>query len=662
MNPSRIAETARCRLAAQGITLTIGGEPTYLPKDPRGAEWNFAAVGPTKLGYAKAVAGALLAGPCKGGVAFYCPGKFYPGEPNPRWAIRVISGRDGPLIREPATVKRARNACAESFGAAICERIGVAAHWVRLADPASGGNEVLAMPLDHDGEKWTSARWPLAAKDRALLHAEGPAGLRLPLAKFPAHLPRRAITIEWRGDHRAVFFPPLLQPAFLELLAAVESSAAGAGLAGVAYEGYVPSDDARKWTVVGIAADPGVLEINLPACADWESYDFWMRAVDDACREAGMRPWKKIHGLPPEGTGGGNHILWGGPSVEENPFFTRPAWLARILRFFQAHPSLSYLFTGCYVGPSSQAPRPDESARDLDDLETAYRFLEDLPPGDHRQLINETLRHLHTDVTGNAHRSEVSFDKFWNPQWNGGALGLIEFRAVETLPRPADSSAVALLFYCIAAACLREKKSRPLTDFGPLLHDRFFLPGPLIWDLESVLSDLASVGLKLPAAPYEAIWEWRFPLLMEWKGLRVRRAHEGWPLLCETPVEGGTTSRFVDTSMQRLEFSATEGFSDSHEIYVAGRHLPLRAVAGRGAIAGLKYRRTNLYPSLHPGIAPQVPLEVCILEKKSHKIRAAFSLASDAELFVEIPTSSARIGGPPVRPSHKGAWTHDLRK
>lgn len=412
----RIAKTAQNLLAAQGITLTIGGEPTYLPKDPRGAEWNFAAVGPTKLGYAKAVAKALLAGPCQGGVAFYCSGKLYPREQNPRWAIRVISRRDGGILQDSAKVKQVKNASAESFGAAICECIGVAAHWTRFVDPASPENEVLVMPLDHDGEKWTSAPWRLAAKNRLLVHAEGPAGLRLPLAKFPAHLPRRAITIEWRGDHRAIFFPPLLQPAFLELLAAVQSSAAAAGLSEIAYEGYVPSDDAGQWTVIGISADPGVLEINLPACADWQSYDSRMHAVDNACREAGMRPWKKLRALPPVGTGGGNHILWGGPTIKENPFFTRPAWLARILRFFQAHPSLSYLFTGCYVGPSSQAPRPDESTHDLDDLETAYRFLEQLPPGDHRQLINETLRHLHTDVTGNAHRSEISFDKFWNPQ------------------------------------------------------------------------------------------------------------------------------------------------------------------------------------------------------------------------------------------------------
>ncbi len=45
--------------------------------------------------------------------------------------------------------------------------------------------------------------------------------------------------------------------------------------------------------------------------------------------------------------------------------------------------------------------------------------------------------------------------------------------------------------------------------------------------------------------------------------LTVRKALESWPLLCETPVEGGTTSRFVDTSMQRLEFCGDSAFNDA---------------------------------------------------------------------------------------------------
>ncbi len=254
--------------------------------------------------------------------------------------------------------------------------------------------------------------------------------------------------------------------------------------------GYVPPDEQKRWTTLGLAADPGVLEINLPACEGWSEYDSWLGKVTDACEATGLRSWKESLWDFPQGSGGGNHFLWGGPSLDEHPFFTRPAWLAAVLRFWQHHPSLAYLFTGCYVGASSQAPRPDESARDLYDINMAYTFLETLPPGDHRELINETLRHLQTDVTGNAHRSEISFDKFWNPSWPAGALGLIEFRAIESLPRADWMSAIPLLWTCIAAHLLEAKAPAELKRFGPKLHDEYFLPSRLLADLDDILAEL----------------------------------------------------------------------------------------------------------------------------------------------------------------------------
>ncbi len=330
-------------------------------------------------------------------------------------------------------------------------------------------------------------------------------------------------------------------------------------------QGYTPEDQAGKWITLGLAADPGVLEINLPACSSWHEYAEWIETVTASCEAAGLRSWKESAWDFPQGTGGGNHLLWGGPRLEVNPFFGRPAWLAAILRFWQHHPSLAYLFTGCYVGASSQAPRPDESARDLYDVEMAYTFLESLPEGDHRELINETLRHLQTDVTGNSHRSEMSFDKFWNTSWPSGALGLVEFRAIESLPRAEWMSSVALLWTCLAAHLLEAKTPRGLKRFGTRLHDEYLLPERLWSDLESVFTELEAAGVVLNRRIYREIWNWRFPTLLLWrKGdarLTVRRALESWPLLCETPVEGGTTSRFVDTSMQRLEFCSNPAIS-----------------------------------------------------------------------------------------------------
>ncbi len=96
--------------------------------------------------------------------------------------------------------------------------------------------------------------------------------------------------------------------------------------------------------------------------------------------------------------------------------------------------------------------------------------------------------------------------------------------------------------------------------------------------------------------------------------MEIRRACEGWPLLCETPTEGGSTSRFVDTSIERLEFAADAGFERTHTLFVNGRPLPLLPLGGGRVGAGLRYRRTALFPSLHPGIKTHLPLEVVLLQ------------------------------------------------
>lgn len=649
--------------ARHGVRLTLGGEPTYIPRHPDGAEWNHAALGPTKLSFAWKVAEALRKSHLPGAAAFYCPGKSYPGEANPRWVIRLLANRDGrPLLRLPTRGKVPTAKTLRAFTGALSRRLGVSAHWLALRDPADKMAKIFALPLDHDGQGWRSARWVLPVGRRRLNAAEGPAGLRLPLHELPARIPRRVLTVSLAGHRAAVFFPPLGQEAFLVLLAAVEAAAQSAGLTRIELQGYLPADDARRWVSIGLSADPGVLEVNLPACADWSEFARWLEAVTDACAKAGLRPWRESRGDHPQGTGGGNHLLWGGPSLKENPFFTRPAWLASVLRYWQHHPCLGYLFTGCYVGPSSQAPRADESARDLHDIEMAYTSLQSLPPGDHRELIHETLRHLHTDVTGNPHRSEISFDKFWNPTWPGGALGLIEFRAMESLPRADWMAAVALLWTALAAAQLESPTTGRLRRFGRRLHDEFFLPTCLWHDLGKVFVDLEKRGFSFKRRIYRDIWNWRFPLVLEWKSLAVRRALEGWPLLCETPAVGGSTSRFVDASMHRLEFFADDAFARRFAVHVAGRVLPLRRIAPDTHLAGLRYRRSNLHPALHPGIPVQLPLPLSILERTTGRVAAAFSLAPNSRAFRPAKMAECpRLGGKRCRGGHRGALTFDLR-
>lgn len=661
------SERVQAAFARKGVQLTLGGEPTFIPINPEGAEWKYAAVGPTKLAYARKFADALMQTRLPGAARFFCPGKLYPGETNPRWAVRLLANRDGtPLFRPPKRGKAPTAQTAQQMADAISKYLGVPSHWLVLTDPTNESQEILAMPLDHDGVLWHSARWPLAKADRVLSEAEGPSGLRMPLHLMPPHLPRRVLSIERKGNSIILFLPPVLQRPMLQILAAIENACRQLSLSNIELQGYTPVDEENRWTVLGLAADPGVLEINLPACTSWEEYAGWMETLSTCAAQAGLRSWKETPWDHPEGSGGGNHLLWGGPTLDEHPFFSRPGWLASILRFWQHHPSLAYLFTGCYVGASSQAPRPDESARDLYDIEMAYAFLESLPEGDHRGLINETLRHIQTDVTGNSHRSEISFDKFWNTAFPSGSLGLIEFRAIEALPHARWSSAVALLWSCLAADLLEHKVSHGLKRFGTKLHDEYFLPGRLWDDFTEILERLESHGYKLPAEIYRDIWNWRFPILLDWKKgsakLTVRKALESWPLLCETPLDGGTTSRFVDTSMQRLEFIASPEFLNQYQLYVAGRPLSLQKRDDGQGMAGLRYRRTNLYPSLHPGIPTQLPLCLTIVNLDNGRVSAEFRMAPEEIIFhLQEKTGAVQLGDTPCRGGRTGDFTYDLR-
>ena len=316
--------------------------------------------------------------------------------------------------------------------------------------------------------------------------------------------------------------------------------------------------------------------------------------------------------------------------------------MASLLRYFQAHPSLAYLFTGVYVGASSQAPRPDESSRDLYDLDLGYEHLAALPPGeDHRYIIGETLRHLHTDITGNTHRSEISFDKFWNVGGPPGSTsGLIEFRAIESLPSAEWMSLVALLWQAIAAFTLDRPSPRALVAHGSRLHDRFFLPTPLWEDLRAVLADLRAGGFDFPEEGLPRDLALAFSDCC-WR--RICRMARRWR--CAAPARAGPCSARRRARVGRPAASWTRPSSDwsspgrrssrrAHRVFVNGRELRLSA-AGRGRrpagprICGLRYRRTALYPSLHPGIKPHLPLELTVTTADAARIVACYRLEED---------------------------------
>lgn len=662
-----VADKVDATFAEHGVKLTLGGEPTYIPDDPTGPEWSVTALGPTKLRYAYAVTDALIAQSIPNAVAIYSPGKFYPGEVNPRWAINLVWNRDGtPLVpslglvvRKPALLDQA---VLDAFQKGLSKRLKVRDGWLRGIDPTDAQRPVAILPLDFAEGKFVVENWR-SGETMELLRTDGPAGLRLPLNRLPEDVNRRAFAVEILDGKLQIFLPPLLQTPFLALLEAVAATLRDLSLGDAILSGYVPSDESKSWSRMAAASDPGVLEVNLPPCANWREYAEWLDVLERAATSVGLRSYKELTPEDQIGSGGGNHLLFGGPSLDENPLFTHPAWVTSILRYWQHHPSLAYLFTGQYVGSSSQAPRPDECASSLYDLEMAYRFLEKLPAGDHRYLLSETLRHLHTDTSGNTHRSETSFDKFWNVNFDGGCRGLVEFRAVETLPQASWMSTVALLWHSLAAYLLEHPFKEPLVDLGEKLHDSFFLPSFIWADFEKVLRDLRRAGYKLPTAVFRDIFEWRFPVMLHHAEsaatLTIRRGHEGWPLLCETPLEGGSTSRFVDTSIERLEFVATREFASKFKIHVQGRELPLqRFPAGRSG-AGLRYRRTALYPSLHPGIPPQMPLALTLTRGAE---RIVYVLEQDRRLFAPRPDATPPELNPrPCKKLHASLVTCDLR-
>jgi uncharacterized protein (DUF2126 family) len=663
------AKAVSARFQRHKIKVTLGGEPSYIPTRPEGAEWVVAALGPTKLSYARSMAIALVDREVPGAIAFQSQGKFYPGEPNARWALHLIWNRSGktlPGSKAWQTKQKTRPAF-DLAGArkTISKGLGVPNRWHRFTDPAHPDSEFWALPIDHDGAKWISHPWPLKEEQMQLIGAEGPAGLRLPLHLLPETALRRAMVLEKHQGEAALFFPPLLQPAFLEMIEIVSPAVCMPQAGLFRFEGYIPEDSGKLWTKLSLTPDPGVLEINLPPCNSVQEYDWWLKTLHVCAEEAGLRSFKSTPNGE-LGTGGGNHLLFGGPSLDENAFFRNPRWVTAILRYWQKHPALSYLFTGCYVGSSSQAPRPDESARDHYDLEMAYRHLESLEAGqDHRYMISETLRHLHIDLSGNTHRSEISFDKFWNLEWETGCRGLIEFRAIETLPHPEWMSAIALLWACVIARLYEPRRILPLAVHGVRLHDYYFLPSGLWGDFETILRDLKRDGFKLNPETYRKIWDWRCPKSLDFESdgarLTVRKALEDWPLLCETPMEGGNTSRFVDTSMERLELLANDAFKARCQVFAQGRELPLAEFGPDAQIAGLRYRSTALYPSLHPGLPPHLPLYLTIVERKTGKILSAQKLASGSRAFAECPPREIKLSRRPCRKLREQSLTFDLR-
>jgi uncharacterized protein (DUF2126 family) len=582
-----------------------------------------------------------------------------------------------------------------------------------------------------EGGAWVTERWQFRRGALYLLPGDSPIGLRLPLGSLAAAPPppvdepiveppdprreaeleaaalqarqvvhgraraaptpvRTALCVEARDGAVRVFLPPTPGFArFRALVAAVDAVRVETGL-GVELEGYgpPPAPEALRFSVT---PDPGVLEVNIPPSASVREHAALVETVFEAALRAGLHAEKYLVDGRMAGSGGGHHITLGGPIARKSPFVARPDLLASLLTFLQHHPSLSYMFAGLFVGPTSQAPRVDEARHEtLYELEIALERAFAGEPGGGPPPAwrsDQLFRNLLVDLTGNTHRAEVSIDKLFDPNTPHGRQGLVELRAFEMPPHPHMVAAQGLLCRALVAAFVDEPYRAPLVRWGQSLHDRFLLPHGLWSDFEDVLDALAARGLRLPADGYRPFVDLRCPLVGTLLAgdvtVEVRNAIEPWHVLGEE-MTGTGTSRFVDSSLERLEVRATGLVPERHAILVNGHLLPMhRTRRADTAVAGVRFRAWAPPHSLHAHIGIHHPIRIDVVDTWGQRSLGGCAYhvwhpegrAFDAPPLTRFEASARRaqrftVDGPtpwpvvpaPARPHGDAPWTLDLRR
>lgn len=523
---------------------------------------------------------------------------------------------------------------------------------------------VLPIHYSPTRNRWISNNWQFRSGHLLLIPGDSPVGLRLPLGALPSvsapkeffppltpeqqkgdfptrdvideaakarakkpsdkafkkdanGLVRTAITAEVRGGTLHLFLPPLsLFEHFLDLLAAIEASAKKLNIP-VIIEGYAPPHDLRMGTF-SVTPDPGVIEVNVQPAANWAELKKVVNTVYEEARQARLTTDKFLIDGRRVGTGGGNHVIVGAMTPDDSPFLRRPDLLRSMLIFWQNHPSLSYLFSSMYIGPTSQAPRVDEARHDsLYELEIAFSQIpekKDVP----NWLVDRLFRNLLVDLTGNTHRAEFCIDKLYAP--DGRRLGLLELRAFEMTPHAQMNLLQGLLIRAAIAHFWKNPYKAQLVHWGTRLHDEFMLPHFVWADLHDVLHELREAGYKFEQSWFEPFLDFRFPTYgvadVGPVRLEMRMALEPWPVMGEES-SGGGTSRAVDSSVERLQVKASGMVEGRHVVTCNGHPLPLRPTHEKGVhVAGVRFKAWAPHSSLHPTIPVHTPLVFDVIDTR----------------------------------------------